>query len=73
MKEAIKEIVGNETNDGKMIMQMLKNLKELNLKQSEDDEEYHFNNIGFYTIMLHDEIREKYEKYKKKANCEIYS
>ena len=71
VEDALKNIDGKETNGGKMIIKLLNNLG--NLKQSGNDEGHYFKNIGFDLNLLPDEIKEKYEKYKIKANCGIKS
>ena len=63
------EITGQKNKGIEEVLLMLKNLK--NLKDSGNDDGHHIKNIGFDDSLLPPEIKIKYDKIKKNANCGI--
>ena len=69
VEDKLKFFAGNTNEGAEMIVNLLENLK--TLMGSGDDEDHHLSDIGFNEELLPEEIRKKYVKLKKKANCGI--
>lgn len=69
VEDKLKFFAGNINEGAEMIVNLLENLK--TLMGSGDDEDHHLSDIGFNEELLPEEIRKKYVKLKKKANCGI--
>lgn len=71
LKNAIQNIINIETEDGKMIKDLIDKIEKYNKLGNEKG--HYFKNIGFTISQLPEEIKNKYLCYKKKENCEITS
>lgn len=69
VEDKLKFFAGNTNEGAEMIVNLLENLK--TLMGSGDDEDHHLSDIGFNEELLPEEIRKKYVKLKKEANCGI--
>ena len=69
VEDKLKFFAGNTNEGAEMIVNLLENLN--TLMGSGDDEDHHLSDIGFNEELLPEEIRKKYVKLKKKANCGI--
>ena len=69
VEDKLKFFAENTNAGTEMIVNLLENLK--TLMGSGDDEDHHLSDIGFNEELLPEEIRKKYVKLKKKANCGI--
>ena len=71
IKNAIQNIINIETEGGKMIIDLIDKIEKY--KNLGNDKGHYFKNIGFTISQLPEEIKNKYECYKKKENCGITS
>ncbi len=71
IKNAIQNIINKETEGGKMIIDLIDKIEKY--KKLGNEKGHYFKNIGFTISQLPDEIKNKYEIYKKKENCGITS
>ena len=69
VEDKLKFFAGNTNEGAEMIVNLLENLK--TLMGSGDDEDHHLSDIGFNEELLPEEIRKKYVKLNKEANCGI--